>query len=104
MTPVLRILLPCLFAALFVLSGPVAALALLPPARTGAPVIVIAPDAPGIVQQAEGQIIGPLEAPFAVLATFDDPSAAARGGALAWFFRDGTAIAAACAAIEGGFE
>ncbi|MEM0946619.1 MAG: hypothetical protein AAGK37_04375 [Pseudomonadota bacterium] len=99
-----RIALPVLFGVLFLLSGPVAALALLPPAKPGAPVVVIGPSASAYIGDAGGRPIGPYSTPFASLAAFDVPTRVTHRSDGVWLLRDGTALAAVCMALLGSFE
>ncbi|EPX78480.1 hypothetical protein [Salipiger mucosus] len=75
------------------------------PSAAGRPVLVVAPPwgpgAPAIVALAGGRILGPVEAPFGVLAVFDDPRPAERLLALgAWTACDARAMASLCGVNE----
>lgn len=92
----------CLTAALAVAGGASVA-ATLGPARAeaGEPLLVIAPPwgqgAAALVKAAGGTLLGPVDAPFAVLARFDTVEAAVRlldNGA--WAVRDGRIVASIC--------
>lgn len=87
-------------AGVFVaMLAPAAALVSMPAPDRGPFLVTLPPwaDAEAIVTAAGGRIIGPLEAPFAVLATADADGfarlARARG---AWFVTDGAALARLC--------
>ncbi|SDY26771.1 hypothetical protein [Citreimonas salinaria] len=91
-----------------ILLGLVAMIALLGVAMLGggratadAPVLVIAPPwgagAAAIVAAAGGTALGPIEAPFATLARFEETVPVERMRALgAWSVRDGAALANIC--------
>ncbi len=92
------------------LATPVALLAGTRP-DPGGIVLVVAPPwattggAAGIVSAAGGREIGPMRAPFAVLATLDDLPAARQHGA--WLLLDGRVLARICGVdlpIERGAE
>ena len=91
--------LPILTLCLAALSGPAAALLAAPP-RAGQPVLVILPphgDADRVLARAGARPIGPVTAPFAVLATGEGDDLADRlVRAGAWAVRDGAAIARLC--------
>lgn len=57
--------------ALAALSGPLSVLATAERGTVGAPVIVIAWDAPALIAAAGGRLIGPVSAPLASLAEVD---------------------------------
>ncbi len=67
----------------------------------GTPVLVVAapwgPGAARLVERGGGHLVGPGQALFGAIATFDDPDPRARlHGLGAWLVRDGTFLAAFC--------
>lgn len=94
-----KLLISLIFAATLAI-GPASLLAR--PAEQGAegPVIVVVPpwrDAETVIAAAQGRIIGPVRAPFAVFAAFEteiDPQTARHAGA--WAVLDGAALAELC--------
>jgi hypothetical protein len=88
----------CAVAFAWVLVAPFAAL----PAAGGGPVLVLLPpwtDADAIVTSAGGRLIGPVRAPFAVLAEggASFPEQVRQGGA--WAVADGAVVARICGAM-----
>jgi hypothetical protein len=97
-------LLLCMTCAIIAVAG-TALPFVAAPARIGEPVLVLAPPwnggASAIVADAGGRVIGPTQAPFAVLAVFDavkSMDTLRLDGS--WGVFDGRRIALACGAIE----
>lgn len=85
-------------AVVLVLAAPFAAL----PAAGRGPVLVILPpwqDAEALVAAAGGRLIGPLRAPFAVLADGADGFAERLRQGGAWAVTDGAGVARICGAM-----
>ncbi|WP_159441609.1 hypothetical protein [Roseivivax lentus] len=80
------------------LAGPVATLAMAPPAAPGRPMLVIAWQPDRVIAQAQGRPVGPVEAPFAVLARGDNGFRARLAQAGAWAVLDAEWVAALCGA------
>ncbi|WGW02902.1 hypothetical protein [Tropicibacter oceani] len=71
------------------------------PQDAGLPVLVVAPPwgagAAALVQQAGGQLVGPVQAPLGALAVFEGPVPRQRLLSLgAWMVRDGRFVATLC--------
>ena len=85
------------FLLMFVaLAGPLLAITKGPTPQAGDLMLVIAPDAPDVVLRAGGRLIGPTQAPMAVLAIGDVGLAARLYGSGAWVVADGQWVAELC--------
>lgn len=96
----MRILMTITFFAFFALTGPILAIAKTPVPQAGDVMLVIAQDATNVVRQAGGRLVGPTQAPLAVLAIGDHEFAAQLYASGAWVVTDGDWIAQICGVTQ----